>query len=67
MDHIYYRYCNNPDCGGTCIYCTLDICKVCGLGEGSLTSECPGINSLEMADEIYDGLKDFKNGKWINL
>jgi hypothetical protein len=33
---------NGGDCGGTCNYCCLAICSVCGGGEGSLTTECCG-------------------------
>jgi hypothetical protein len=44
----------------------LAICKVCGLIEGSLTSECPGYQCYtSKSDDIYAGKLDFRNGQWI--
>lgn len=42
----------------------LGICKVCGLGEGSLTTECPGERSGENADDVYAGNIDYVDGHW---
>jgi hypothetical protein len=39
---------------------------VCGLYEGSLTTECPGVPSYkDHAAKVYAGLEDFIDGKWI--
>lgn len=46
--------------------CTLSICKVCGLIEGSLTTECPGVDSYkDHGDAVYKGLEDFRDGRWV--
>lgn len=42
----------------------LGICKVCGLGEGSLTTECPGEQSGEMGEAVYEGKLDYVEGSW---
>ncbi len=40
-------------------------CTVCGGGEGSLPTHCPGTRmSSDEADDVYAGRLDFKNGKW---
>ena len=43
----------------------LFLCSVCGLYEGGLTSECPGENSCDKADDVYRGKIDFRNGAWV--
>lgn len=42
----------------------LGICKVCKLGEGALTTDCPGIPSGKMADDVYVGKTDYVDGHW---
>ena len=42
----------------------LAVCKVCGLAEGELTTECPGVPSCEHSEAICAGLKDFRDGAW---
>ena len=65
VEHIKDTSCNG-DCGGTCNICCLFICKVCGLYEGSLTTECPGVPSYkDHAAKVYAGLEDFIDGKWV--
>lgn len=66
-EHIYYDGCETGDCGGGCWYCTLAICKACGLVEGSLTTDCPGEEVfLEKSDDIYNGKLDYKEGLgWV--
>ena len=67
MDHQWVthencqiNYC--PFCDGG-----LSACKVCGLIEGSLTTDCPGVNCYNgKADDVYKGKIDFINGEWIN-
>jgi hypothetical protein len=39
MDHVRQETCGR-DCGGTCVVCCCFVCKVCGLLEGALTTEC---------------------------
>jgi hypothetical protein len=65
LEHIQRTDCNG-DCGGTCSVCCLFICKVCGLFEGCLTSDCPGEASYkEHSDAVYAGKEDFRDGKWV--
>ena len=45
----------------------LSVCTVCGLIEGSLTTDCPGKPSHALyGDNIYAGKIDFKGGKWVS-
>jgi hypothetical protein len=67
MEHIWvtHKNCEILNCniceGG------LAICSVCGLIEGSLTTECPGKSSYkDYGDMVYAGKKDFLNGEWID-
>lgn len=39
--HRKHPHCDG-NCGGTCVYCTLFICTICGGAEGSLLPFCPG-------------------------
>ena len=53
-------YC--PICDGG-----LSVCTVCGLIEGSLTTDCPGYNCWsDKNEDIYAGKIDFINGEWVN-
>ena len=58
----------NPD--DNCVVCDggLTICKVCNLGEGSLTTDCPGEKvDMDKVDLIYAGELDFREGQgWVN-
>jgi hypothetical protein len=65
-EHVAIKHdnCNETHCpvcdGG------LFICARCGLIEGSLTSECPGVESwCENGDAIYNGYRDFRGGAWV--
>lgn len=65
-DHIWEEH-ENCDRLGCCV-CEggLAICTVCGLIEGSLTTDCPGVRSHALyGDDIYAGKIDFKSGKWV--
>ncbi|MBR8043188.1 NADAR family protein [Burkholderia cenocepacia] len=44
----------------------LAICRVCGLGEGALTTHCPGARAGAYADDVYAGKLDFVEGSWVN-
>lgn len=45
----------------------LAACDVCGGGEGSLPSECPGERMSEAQEAaVYSGKTDFKGGQWID-
>lgn len=63
LEHKYIEKCGNSDCG-TCSFCTLTICKVCGGSEGSLTTECSGENNYQKDEDVYSGKLDFRYGKW---
>lgn len=65
MEHKRYE-CNCHETG--CQYCDggLFTCVKCGLIEGSLTTDCPGeMCWIEKGDDVYKGLIDFRDGKWI--
>ena len=65
MEHIWetHKECDRiacPVCEGG-----LGICTVCGLIEGSLTTECPGVPSwAEHGENVYAGKEDFVGGRW---
>ena len=67
VNHIWveHKNCDQiacPICEGG-----LSVCSVCGLTEGSLTTDCPGYTCWEEKnEEIYTGQIDFRNGKWVN-
>ena len=61
---ITHENCQKPHCeicdGG------LSVCAVCGGGEGSLPSECPGQKmTSEQDNAVYAGDLDFKCGEWM--
>ncbi|CVK18498.1 hypothetical protein [Sporomusa sphaeroides] len=69
MDH-QYREPKDCNCNGEpgCMVCDggLSICKVCGLMEGSLTTDCPGEWSGKKSEEIYAGNLDYREGQgWV--
>lgn len=47
----------------------LAYCNICGLAEGSLTTDCSGQKvSSELEEKVYGGKKDFREGiGWCNL
>ena len=56
--------CDQPYCsicdGG------LSVCTSCGCVEGSLATECPGVQCYaEMGELIYQGRVDFRGGGWV--
>lgn len=66
MEHVWetHKECDRiacPVCEGG-----LSICTRCGLIEGSLTTECPGVPSwAEHGDKVYAGKEDFIAGEWV--
>lgn len=60
-DSEYYQPCMVCDGG-------LAICSVCGLMEGSITTDCPGEECwAERGDDIYTGKLDYREGEgWVN-
>ncbi len=69
VEHDYYTS-ESCDCtkDGYCNVCDggLAICRVCGLTEGSLTTECPGYQCWrEKNKDVYEGMIDFRNGEWV--
>jgi len=70
MKHVYEDH-TGKDCQKTnCVICDggLAVCTVCGLFEGSLTTDCPGEPSYrKYGDQIYKGELDYKEGQgWVN-
>lgn len=55
-----------PDCDDRCCnVCALWVCETCGLYEGCLTTECPGVVCFgSHGDAVYAGLLDYRNGGW---
>jgi len=45
----------------------LAVCKVCGLAEGELTTECPGDGKPwhKLGDAVRRGHIDFWDGRWV--
>ncbi len=68
-EHTPYKCppdCNKPYCqfcdGGLCY------CVICGGGESSLPTECPGVKmSVSVEKAVQDGRMDFVNGNWIKI
>ncbi len=63
---VEHKNCREP---GLCPICDggLFECEVCGLVEGSLTTDCPGYQCYaEKGDDIFQGKIDFVNGQWCN-
>lgn len=68
-EHVYLdgKSCNCKK-EGNCMICDggLAICKICGLYEGSLTTECPSYDCYkDKSDDVYAGKIDFRDGKWV--
>ena len=64
MEHVF-KECDCDERG--CVICEggLVICEVCGLAEGSLTTECYGKKvSYGVGEQVYAGKMDFINGNW---
>lgn len=58
--HSFYeeRHCFICDGG-------LAFCKVCNGAEGSLPTECPGVEmTTEQQNKVYKGEIDFRQGRW---
>lgn len=52
--------CTDNYCGGSCNACCLAWCSVCGGGEASLPTECPGERmSYERGEEVGSGALDW--------
>lgn len=68
--HIWYE-CPKPCYTLYCQWCEggLGMCTVCGGAEGTLPTQCPGVEmTQEQMDAIYlTRTLDFKDGKWIEL
>lgn len=67
MEHTWHK-CDPPCVDRHCIFCDggLGYCTVCGGFEGTLPTECPGVEmDQEIQDRIYNSLLDFRDGRWI--
>lgn len=73
--HTAIPSCEDPSCS-SCPICDLYICSKCGLGEGSLTSWCPGTNvdlsettlfgDFQVLSElVYQGKIDYNGDEWV--
>lgn len=52
----------------SCEHCTLAVCSVCGGGEGSLTSDCPGVKiDADRQQEIYETQLDYTDDRGWHL
>ncbi len=48
------------------VKCELDICKICGGAEATLTTECPGREMTEVEmDYVFNDAADFINNGWV--
>jgi hypothetical protein len=57
--------CDNEHCN-ICVG-GLHLCKVCGLAEGWLTTECPGYDvPYDMGELVGKKRIDFVDGKWVD-
>lgn len=58
----YHNECDKDHCN----ICNLSVCLACGTYEGGLTTECCGKRlTMDEADDIYNGVRDFRYGRWI--
>lgn len=58
---------HEPRCDNPCQFCDggLSACVDCGGLEGSLTTQCPGIElSADLLDHIYAQSMDFNQNRW---
>lgn len=69
--HIYKSHkedcdekCRSNETGQDCILEVLAVCRVCGGGEGELTTDCCGYNlSYEKREQCYQGGLDYSDEK----
>lgn len=63
-----WMHCTDPDCPG-CNLCHggLSLCCVCGGGEGSLPTDCPGQSMNDILhDDVYAGKVDYRRKEgWV--
>lgn len=51
----------------SCTSCTLGSCDVCGGGEATLTTECPGhVVGSNIGSLVSAGTVDFQHGRWMD-
>lgn len=52
----------------TCEHCTLSICAVCGSGEGTLTTDCPGTKvAYDRQQEVFETNLDYTDERGWHL
>lgn len=61
-----WAHCNEADCN-CCLCSGLSLCCVCGGGEGSLPTDCPGQRMHDLLnDEVYAGSVDYRRKEgWV--
>jgi hypothetical protein len=68
MEHTKYICKGGHDSLG-CMFCDggLFACTVCGGAEGSLATDCPGVQMTpEQGDAVYAGTLDWRDGRgWV--
>lgn len=68
MEHTWY-VCNGGHEYPGCMFCDggLSSCTVCGGAEGSLPTDCPGVEmTKQQADGVYAGSIDYREGRgWV--
>lgn len=68
--HLFHEPENCTCSGGTACRMICDgglaLCALCGHLEGSLTSDCPAIQTYsEYGDLVYAGTIDYRQGEWV--
>lgn len=69
MQHKYIQHTRVCEETSRCPVCAWGCqqCETCGLAEGWLTTECPGVPVPYTAGELVaQGKLDFIGGKWVN-
>ena len=52
----------------SCEHCCLAVCSVCGAGEGSLTTDCPGVQmSADKQQEVFETNYDYTDDRGWHL
>lgn len=65
--HGHLEFCPDEDRGMDCTYSVLSQCQVCNLGEGELTTDCPGerVNYEAKCLEVGGPAEYTTAGGWV--
>jgi hypothetical protein len=62
------RKSGGPSKGCSCEHCALSVCSVCGAGEGTLTTDCPGARvDHDRQQEVYETNLDYTDTRGWHL